>query len=81
MYELRQGIKKIWVDYAAGNSTFAAASFATETGIALMRVLEDNFLVDYPELGDFENITKWMEMDISVNNKQKTTFVTAGWYV
>lgn len=65
MYEVRQNIKKVWLDYAVGRITFAAAALTTETGFAVMRLAEDQFLETYPDLQEFLRIIKFMHMQVT----------------
>lgn len=79
MYELRQSIKKIWADYAAGRITFAAASLTTDTSFAIVRLSEERFLETYPELRHFGNILDWMHM--TVYSLGQTCLLSPKWYV
>lgn len=79
MYELRQRIKEIWDNYAAGYYTFAATSHVTETGFAITYLAEERFLEVYPGLQDFSVV--FDQMHISVSTIAQTCLVFPERYV
>lgn len=69
MYDLREDIKTLWLEYDAGHLSFTAASLATETAFSIMRYADEEFVEAYPDLASFCARLQWMQIGMCAISK------------